>query len=625
MKRKLEDIVKVEGKIAENIIRVDFTHILEHSIKSFSFGHVHSDRFQQLQSLFRWHPHWSLEFLYFAKGHKKPNLNKKSPQTLNLTAVCTLTQQNELTPFCLHAIDDYVLMKTKTEIDVMKLDKVIGDQDSKFRMSSTKFKGSTYDVASTLKVNQKRIFNNSKQQEKIDIMLSPQLFPNCVLKSHQPMKCLLSPCSSTCKTPIIASLSSHGSLQLSMHVHDPSSNEVSLGMIAELSEIRKNSFSLDNFMKLSKLQEIMDELIFSNFDWCPVLHGTFRFIAAVAHTNEIIIYSISPENEVAVQKNWKFDEIVSELKWVVANDRHYLFIASSVGSLTRLSIELGEDGKVESFEKVDEIKGKLKIHISNIQSYCSDDSIVLLSAKSHSLEIFLVTSNDSKSITKYVGMSITGVTSVSNTSPEYLITTLKNKMYYLKFNSDLIIEDYQQVDNTTFMGLQRSKYSAYGIAASKNKVLIYTALYPQMVRLLKKSIFHSQIFILDVRPSGSQAAEHRLDRHPIQEQSLPASSGKRKPATDGNGRLCGGCAVPRKLQAGVAQGSRRHGLRHWAGREVFILLEDSAACDWGEIDSLSNAVRLHLRKSREHNESNADDDRSHASLLPSGFPRVTND
>lgn len=381
-------------------------------------------------------------------------------------------------------------MRTKTEIDVMKLDKVIGDQDSKFRMTSTKFKGSTYDIASTLKVNQKSVFTASNHQEKIEIMLSPQLFPNCVLKSHQPIKCLLSPCSSSFKNPIIASLSSHGSLQLSMHMHDTSSNEVTLGTIAELSEIRKNSFSLENFTRLSKLQTIMDELTFSNFDWCPVLQGNFRFIAAVAKTNEIIIYNVSPENEVAVQQSLKFGEIVSELKWVVANGRHFLFVASSVGSLARFSIVMSESGKVESIEKVDEIEGKLKIHISNIQSYCIDDSIVLLCAKSHSLEIFLVTSNDWKSITKYVGMNITGVTSVSNTAPEYLITTLNNKIYYLKFSSDLVIEDYQQVDNATFMGLQRSKYSAYGIAASRNKVLIYTALYPQMVRLLKMSILY---------------------------------------------------------------------------------------------------------------------------------------
>lgn len=366
----------------------------------------------------------------------------------------------------------------------MKFERILGNHQTKLHLSSYKFKASSYEAVESLKVDEKRLYNSSSNSEKNDIMLRQDLFPNCVFKSYQVVKSLLSPFSiDENVAPILASLSSHGSLELSSLTYDKDRDELALESIAELCEIRKESYSLGStYVRFKKLQEVLKELTFRNFDWCPEIIDSARFLAAVTKSNEIVVYSLNSEGQVAVQKFEKFGDVISELKWIVVNQSHFLFVANGNGDLIRFSIEISEDGKVITLEKLDETKGKLNIAVSNIQAEVVDDNVLILCAKAHSVEIFLFCNSSVKSITKYIGMSVTGLTSISNTKQEYLITTLNNKIFYMQLSvakGELKIVQHLRVDNSVNPDIISSKYAAYGVVASRNKVLVFIALYPR--------------------------------------------------------------------------------------------------------------------------------------------------
>lgn len=372
----------------------------------------------------------------------------------------------------------------------MKFERTLGSDRSKLNLISKKFECSDYEVVESLKKNDKRLFNSSNNSEKNDIMLSPIFYPNCVLQNRQIVKCQLSPSSSQNKmAPLVARLSSHGSLNISTYSHDNETNETSLEDVTELCEVRKISFSLGTFLKFSKLKEIVNDLTFDNFDWCPEIINCKRLIASVTKTNEIIIYSINNNGEVLVQQSEKFEK-VSELKWVFFKKQHFLFLGSTSGDLTRFSIKVTAEGDVTAFLKIDDLKAKLRIPVFNIQADCCKESIVIICAKAHSLEIHLITESTIMSITQHVGLNITGLVRISNSKLEYLITTLYNKVHLIELSiegNNLKIVRFVDVDNSINSDIQTSKYACYGITASKNKVLVFLAMYPKTV----SSIFSS--------------------------------------------------------------------------------------------------------------------------------------
>lgn len=401
---------------------------------------------------------------------------------LNLKSVCVISQSSEVnSSFTLSSSNEHILRRSKHEAHILQFEKLLGNHQSKFQLSSTKYKCSQYDVASILKINDKRIYNTANHQEKNEIMLNPLLLPRCTLKNTLLVKCQLSPSSSS--QQFLASLSSYGSIDISKFQYDKNTSQRRFNSIAELTEIRKASFTLSaSYMKLNKLKEIIDELTFTNFDWCPTMLGESQHLAAVTKTNEIIFFAINPEGEVVAQCSEKLEGFVSELKWIESPDGHFMIIANSKGHLVRYLIEMTEDEKVSGLMKVNEIQGILNIPVSYIHAEQVYGAILLVCAKAHSLEIFLINKSNVKSITKYIGLSVTGLTSVSNSSPEFLIATMNNTIHYMKLliaKNDVKIETYKKVETDT--NSEPIKFGAYGIAASRNKALVFVSLYPQTV------------------------------------------------------------------------------------------------------------------------------------------------
>lgn len=85
-------------------------------------------------------------------------------------------------------------------------------------------------------------------------------------------------------------------------------------------------------------------------------------------------------------------------------------------------------------------------------------------------------------MTQYIGMSVTGIARIGKL--EYLVTSLNNKVFYLKLSilgRSFRVQEKQIVDNTSTSELHTYINGAYGIAASKNSALIFIAMYPQTV------------------------------------------------------------------------------------------------------------------------------------------------
>lgn len=413
-------------------------------------------------------------------------LQKQNPsidvsKNLKLKSVFHISHSNELSStFCLQSCDDFVVLKSKGDMGVMRLENQPGYHVNKFQISSRQFENSTYNVVETLKVNEKQIFKSLNNSERNDAMLSNVLFPSCIPKNPTLIKCHISP-NTQLLTPITASLSSLGSLQLSKYHHDIETNETSLQSIVEFCEIRKTSFSLGTYVKYNKLREIVEELMFYDFEWCPAIIDSKRFLVAMTRSREIIFYSISTDNVVLTLYSKKLDKLVNTIKWIVHGERHFLFSAGAKGLLTKYSIEINDAGVIEDLVKVSEMEGKLRIPISSIESVSSDEFLILVASKSHSVEIFC----DSMSLTKYVGMNITGVATMGSSPSAFLISTIDNEIFYLEVtkndDEELTISKFEKVEITTNSTIQPEKFGAYGIAASKNNALVYIALYPQTI------------------------------------------------------------------------------------------------------------------------------------------------
>lgn len=448
-----------------------------------------------------------VKYIYFIileatlrKQQKITNVENTS-ENLKFTSVCTTTHASEMnSSFCLQSVDEYLVLQSKNDMNLMKFEKNPGNHHH-LQFISSKFPCPSYSVAETLNINQKRVFSSSSHLEINDVMLSPLMFPNCIPKNYQVTKCLLAPYSTNHKKfqPIVACLSSHGSLELSRYHHDKDTNETSLHPIVELCEIRKKSFSLpSSYVKFGKLQEILNELTFNNFDWCPEIIYSKRLIAAATKSKEIIFYSIDSEDEVLMLHSIKLEIVISSMKWIIINHIHTLLIANSKGSLTRFTIQISDDARSLKLVKLDEIEGKLKIAVSFIQVDSNVDSLVLISTKAHSMEITLIKNKSISSITKYVGLSITGIVNIGHSKLEYLIVTGNNKIFYMSLSTDTVdikIDQFKKVEHSFSSGIKASKFGAHGIATSKNKVLIFIALYPQVVRIFSCYVHDQNSFL----------------------------------------------------------------------------------------------------------------------------------
>ncbi|CRL00281.1 CLUMA_CG013555, isoform A [Clunio marinus] len=341
-------------------------------------------------------------------------------------------------------------------------------------------------------------------------MLSSDLFPHCIQYHAQVFKCLLSPYNrfdENNKEPVIASLNSHGSLELLNLKYDEDSKKYILASSEELCKLRMDSLTLNNEIKsLNGLNEVVRDFTFTYFDWCPEIMNGTRFLAALDKNSNINLFNIQ-NGKVNFLFDVKMNARITYIKWIIVKTQHYLITSCSKGGLIISTVEI-ENDKILKCEVHRNIPGKLRISISNVQHVYSHEKFILLCIKAHSIEMFFLDDFEVTSITKYIGLSVTGICEIGNF--EFLITTLDNKAFYMKINVEndkIIIEKYLEVKQTSNSEVHSSSFGIYGLAASNNKVLFFTALYP---RIAYDHLVLKQPLVLSVNTLSNRSPQEML-------------------------------------------------------------------------------------------------------------------
>lgn len=190
------------------------------------------------------------------------------------------------------------------------------------------------------------------------------------------------------------------------------------------------------------------------------------------------MYSISQDGACQNLLCLKPESVISELKWAVIRQNHYLLLGTIEGNLICVMVEV-ENGSFTKFALSGEMHGRLKIPISNIEVVQGKPN-VFICTKAHSLEIFTHSKRATDTSVQYIGCSITGITRVHLVKPAFMVITLSNKMFYMTLTSTGQVKKFEKIENSS-QDVNQSHYGAYGITSSKNKALIFVALYPNQV------------------------------------------------------------------------------------------------------------------------------------------------
>lgn len=384
-------------------------------------------------------------------------------------------------PFNLQSVDDLLLYRSKTVCQVLTFDNNENVTPTKLQLSNSQTTVST--EYPQLNVNKNKVYDSCDLNEKNYIMLNQYFLPDCTLKNVHYLKCEMSPFSERTGYSL-ACLTSSGMIEL--YDYNLDTSEL-VKIDVNFSALRKSTLKkpAKDIVKFDVLRTSFNEIAFANLEWCAVPFQDKKLLICVTKSDDIIFYQIQ-NNAVVELKSIKIEDAGrNKLKWMDWNDANYLLLSTDKGNLIMYSVDLKDDGTVHNIEKIITIEGKLKMPINYIAVDYHEDSTIILCCKGHTLEIFHM--KDDKAVlvcSKYVDMTITGIKTCDNL--EYLISTLNSRVYYVNLdmlNDEIVLKSCSKMDFDIFNDLEIvSNNNYYGIATSKNNVLVYLSCYPQHVR-----------------------------------------------------------------------------------------------------------------------------------------------
>lgn len=373
-------------------------------------------------------------------------------------------------------------MKGFKDINVSKFERRVGNQELSMNISNQIIESNFYSALKSVKVNESQVFQSATHQEKNNLMLSPDLLPHCIQDSQQLKKSLISPYNND-HQPVLANLSMNGSLELLKYVFNPDENGVKFESIQQLTELRRDEENYDEpIAKLPRLIETNKKLSFIDFQWCPALiHKNDLTIAALTKSREIVFYSV--KDRIATKEfSHQLDPSVLTIKWITSNkNKHYILTGEKKGDFTLHRIDQDKQHQIIAIKKVNEISCELKIAASQVAYETIGSNLLFIACKAHSIEAFLVSEKEVKSVKEYIGLAVTGITKVCKHKPGYMVSLLNGKVHYVEISvkDELQVVINQPVD-TDSSDVSLSSYAIYGIAASPNKNFVYLAMQPQV-------------------------------------------------------------------------------------------------------------------------------------------------
>lgn len=401
-------------------------------------------------------------------------------ENLKLNGLKHLRSNLELfSTFCLQNSGDFFIMQGHKQVTISKLGRRQGLHENSMQISNDVFENNFFNIIESLSLNETKIFKTGSHQDKMDITLNPDLFTTCVAKNNRLKRSRISPYSDD-KLPILANLSANGSLELLSYKIDLDDNTANLEHLEHLTKVRKKAERIiEPIERYSELIEIFNKLSFFTFDWCPKLINQNYFIATLTKSREFIIYSIGPNNDVKSQISLQLDPSIITIKWIsdTRSNKEFLLTCDKSGNFIQYLIKFDQYKLPSGIEKIIDISCELNIPANEIMVDNIGSNLFAIACKAHSIEAFLL-KKKSKSIVKHIGISISGITKISNSHPIFLISTINNKIFHIEFTANkdnLSITNYEEIKYFS-SDLHLSSYEVHGITTSKNMNLCVLAL-----------------------------------------------------------------------------------------------------------------------------------------------------
>jgi hypothetical protein len=369
-----------------------------------------------------------------------------------------------------------IVLRTKNYVEILRLSNDFSNNELKFQLSTKKIKVS--EKIPVLSKNDLKIYDDSNFLEKQDLMLDPYKITDCTLKNIHFKKVFGSPLCTDMKYKV-ACLTTAGFIEL--HTYFMQYNKIE-SIEVNLNDLVKEAIA--NFpkeiTKYSVLEKCTKSIAFSNFEW--VIYENSEYLLVTTKSDDIFAFKLLENNNVTIEFQGSIDKISDGVvKWINHKGKNFLIVTTKDGDYKRFSIEI--EDKIVDIKEIDIIKGQLEMPVTNIFADSSDDSLILLSIKSHSLEVLSINDRKINILLKYIDLCITGVTKTDEM--EYLLCTLNSKIYMVRLdtiNGSLVMKEYGLINIESNDNVQLvPKYSFHGIATSKNKILVYICGYPQMV------------------------------------------------------------------------------------------------------------------------------------------------
>lgn len=387
-------------------------------------------------------------------------------------------------PFSLKMDFNYkhLCLMTKNETILLENSFSVINHQNCMNVERAKVSVPTFIPTKQIQVDEQAVFDSANHLQKGELMMDQVLLPHCSVPHITSYRAGFSPHDSS--NPILMTyISSFGALILYRKVNDEWEE------VGNISEVRCTSSNL-NFNKVNKfdkLKKSVRNLVFQEFDWCPVIFGNeFRLLVTKLKSEEICIYAIKFNDSMKkVHAEVKFKKENIEhlknccLKWLFIDNRHYLVISDENGAILVYKIGINCEGCIESFEKISFVEGISKIPANNLTfEILEDEGFLVIATKTHSVEAFFYDCQGRylSSVLKYIGLCITGVQNFQKMT--YFFSTIDGKIYFLDF----------LLDNHTLScgvgieletGVHLERYAFHGICASRNKAILYVVLYPQ--------------------------------------------------------------------------------------------------------------------------------------------------
>ncbi|XP_055623515.1 uncharacterized protein LOC129766943 [Toxorhynchites rutilus septentrionalis] len=413
--------------------------------------------------------------------HQREERIRFGPFTMEMNEVGSLQIPDQVNlPFAISSSGDNYVIVTKGSTQILQLKYKHINEDGALNYILTRFECSKDKPTGQLASKEKDVYNLSNRLEKAIIMLDQTIVPNIATLNINNVSASASPPGifQDYNSCLVAHLTNIG--QLTLQRYDKNRNEwnsyvdVSSAWIAHFYD---NSV----FRDFKSLVPAVYEALITSFCWRDQAFRHVAHFAIGTKSAKIAIYSLLSDS-VRVQYLAQTSNPVRNLKWItISEDRNLLLAGLLNGKIVLYSFKTLPDGDIYDFVQLNDIwadADDLTIgHIEYEIDHSNQRLLVLIVKGTHLLAFVCSLHGEVRSVAiqNMNNFMITGLQQLF--SYRYILCTLPGSMFCVEIKfiktGQLVIEHTPiQTD------LNTSKFSIYGVTASKNRACWLFVGYP---------------------------------------------------------------------------------------------------------------------------------------------------